>query len=73
MRIKTNEIKTYVEKRIPFVASNVLATYVDGYYLIFSYTTLIAKIDYLDNLEYFDYKFYSVTTSKLQNIIKSIY
>jgi len=47
--------------------------YDSGAYLVYSYGTLILHCDFDsdgDALTYFDHRYYSVTTSRLQNMIR---
>lgn len=63
-------VESYLESKTPFMASNIFACYDnDGNYTVYSYQTIILKV-HVDGKIYFDSKYYSSTTSKLQNKIK---
>lgn len=71
MKIRRSEVKKFIARRAPFICSSSVAVIVDGMYMVFSYDTLICKYS-LDTeaLVYFNSKYYSRTTSTLQNIIR---
>ena len=72
MKIRRSEVKKFIARRAPFICSSSVAVIVDGMYMVFSYDTLICKYS-LDTeaLVYFNSKYYSKTTSTLQNIIRN--
>ena len=72
MKIRRSEVKKFIARRASFICSSSVAVIVDGMYMVFSYDTLICKYN-LDTeaLVYFNSKYYSRTTSTLQNIIRN--
>ena len=71
MRIKKSQLRSFIERRKPYIYSSSVAVVVDGVYMIFSYDTLICKYSLdTDSLVYFNSNYYSKTTSTLQNIIR---
>ncbi len=68
--ITQREVEGYLSTKTPFQASNIFACYDnDNNYTVYSYQTIILKV-YADGKIYFDSKYYSSTTSKLQNKIR---
>ena len=66
--LKLNEVKIAIKNRQAFKTNNIAAYYRNGFYNINSYSTCIYNdITGLDNT------FYSVTTSKLQNMIREAF
>lgn len=73
MRIKKNELYSYLLRLEPYYYSSSIAVIKDNEYIVYSYDTLILVYNIEnDCVTYFDDKYYSRTTSHLQNIIKSI-
>lgn len=71
MRINKNQLRSFIERRKPYIYSSSVAVIVDGVYMIFSYDTLICKYSLdTESLIYFNTTYYSRTTSTLQNIIR---
>jgi hypothetical protein len=64
-----NEIKNLLQYREIFNHGSCNATETQNYYNIFSYRTLIFEWNYKENKIYFNYKNYSKTTGRLQNLI----
>jgi hypothetical protein len=68
--IAQKEVTSYLASKKPFQASDIFACYDNNNcYVVYSYQTIILKVD-AENDIYFDNKYYSRTTSKLQNKIK---
>ena len=73
MRIKKNELYSYLLRLKPYYYSSSIAVIKDNEYIVYSYDTLILVYNIEnDCVTYFDDKYYSRPTSHLQNIIKSI-
>ena len=71
MKINRNQLKSFIERRKPYIYSSSVAVVVDGVYMVFSYDTLICKYSLdTESLMYFNSNYYSKTTSTLQNIIR---
>ena len=71
MKINKNQIREMIENKKPYIYNSSVAVIYEDKYLIYSYTTLICVYSLSDNeVKYFDNKYYSKTTSFLQNIIK---
>lgn len=72
--VKQNDIIKYLTNKKPFQASNVFACINEKYeYLVYSYSTIILRLNSAGEVEYFDSGYYSRTTSKLQNKIKQVF
>lgn len=74
MKIKKNELYSYLLRIEPYYYSSSVAVIKDNEYIVYSYDTLILVYN-IDNdcVTYFNDKYYSRTTSYLQNIIKNIF
>lgn len=71
--ITQKEVTSYLASKKPFQASNIFACYDNNNsYVVYSYQTIILKIS-AENDIYFDNKYYSRTTSRLQNRIKQAF
>lgn len=71
--IKQKEVASYLASKTPFQASNIFACYDNNNsYVVYSYQTIILKVS-AENDIYFDTKYYSRTTSKLQNKIRKAF
>lgn len=71
--ILQKDVENYLASKTPFMASNIFACYDnEDNYTVYSYQTIILKV-YTSGKIYFDNKFYSSTTSKLQNKIKRVF
>lgn len=71
--LKQNQILDALTNKKAFQASNVFACYDEkGDYIVYSYQTVILKV-VGEVVDYFDNKYYSATTSKLQNKIKQAF
>lgn len=69
------EITDLLKAHEPFVGSSVKALYnMHGFYEVYSYQTCILSFDPKNNkVLMFDSDFYSRTTSRLQNILRSVF
>lgn len=69
------EITDLLKDREPFVGNSVVALYnMHGFYEVYSYQTCILSFDPKNNkVLMFDSDFYSRTTSRLQNILRSVF
>lgn len=65
--VNYREMGYTLQKRADFNGNSVYATTNNGNYEVYSYNTLIFKIE--GARLYFNNKYYSKTTSKLQNIL----
>ena len=65
-----NSIKELIRDRVSFRGNSVVAIKYSHKYEVYSYDTLILSIS--KDSTYFNTKYYSRTTSRLQNIIKEI-
>ena len=71
MRINKSQLRSFIERRKPYIYSSSVAVVVDGVYMIVSYDTLSCKYSLdTESLVYFNSNYYSRTTSTLQNIIR---
>ena len=76
MKATYKEMRELLKSREPFKGNSVEAVYISGgSYKVYSYGTLIFEIDSKHNGETFhlDNKFYSVTTSKIQNMLIEVF
>ena len=72
--INQKEIKNYLADKKPFQASNIFACLTENSeYIVYSYQTIILRLNSAGEVEYFDGNYYSRTTSKLQNRIKQVF
>lgn len=72
--VKQNDIIKYLTNKKPFQASNVFACLNEKYeYIVYSYQTVILRLNSAGEVEYFNDGYYSRTTSKLQNKIKQAF
>lgn len=72
--INQKEITNYLADKKPFQASNVFACLNEkSEYIVYSYHTIILRLNSAGEVEYFDGGYYSRTTSKLQNKIKQAF
>jgi len=69
-----NDIKNDISNKIEFQGSSSRGVILEsGNYAVYSYSTLMLEVNENDEVVYFNDSYYSSTTSRLQNIIKSIY
>ena len=72
--ITQKEISDYLSNKKPFQASNVFACLTEkNEYIVYSYQTIILRLNRAGEVEYFDGGYYSRTTSRLQNKIKHLF
>lgn len=72
--ILQKQIESYLTNKKPFQASNVFACLNErNEYIVYSYQTVILRLNSAGEVEYFDDGYYSRTTSKLQNKIKQAF
>ena len=72
--ITQRDIEYYLVYKKPFQASNVFACLTEkSEYIVYSYQTIILRLNSAGEVEYFDGGYYSRTTSKLQNKIKQAF
>lgn len=72
--ITQKQVASYLASKKPFQASNIFACLTEaGEYLVYSYQTIILRVNSAGEVEYFDSGYYSHTTSKLQNKIKQAF
>lgn len=64
-----DEIAVAVDCRMEFEGNSTYAVKTDNEYRVYSYSTLMLSIDFKTKDVYFDNRFYSVTTSRIQGII----
>ena len=68
------DIPDYLKRQEPFISSSVTAMVGrDGVYRVSSYETLILELSPTGEVLYFDDKYYSATTSKIQSLIKRVF
>lgn len=71
--ITQKQVLSYLMDKKAFQASNIFACYDNNNsYVVYSYQTIILKVSAKNDI-YFDDKYYSRTTSKLQNKIKQAF
>lgn len=72
--ITQKQVASYLASKKPFQASNIFACLTKkGEYLVYSYQTIILRLNSAGEVEYFDGEYHSHTTSKLQNKIKQAF
>lgn len=72
--ITQKEVISYLTNKKPFQASNIFACLTEkSEYIVYSYQTIILRLNSAGEVEYFDSGYYSKTTSKLQNKIKEAF
>jgi hypothetical protein len=67
-----NQIPNAIENRQSFKGNSCKAIYEGNNYIIYSYATPIFKVNRITGSKSFNYDYYSVTTSKIQNIISKV-
>jgi len=77
MKVNYQGVREAIARRVEFEGNSCKGTRIisdtENTYMVFSYTTLIFKIAYLEqNPDFFNLEFYSKTTSKLQGIIADV-
>lgn len=72
--ITQKQVDSYLSNKKPFQASNIFATTNErGEYVVYSYQTVILTVKEDGTVSYFDSRYHSRTTSKLQNKIKQAF
>lgn len=72
--ITQKEVTSFLASKKPFQASNVFACLTEkAEYIVYSYQTIILRLNSAGEVEYFDNGYYSRTTSKLQNKIRQAF
>lgn len=72
--IAQKEVINYLQAKKPFQASNIFACLTEkSEYIVYSYQTIILRLNSAGEVEYFDEDFYSATTSRLQNKIRKAF
>ena len=72
--INQKQVAGYLTNKQPFQASNIFACLTEkGKYIVYSYQTIILRLNSAGEVEYFDDGYYSRTTSRLQNRIKQVF
>lgn len=72
--IKQTDVAKYLANKKPFQASNIFACLTEASeYVVYSYNTVILRLNSAGEVMYFDGGYYSRTTSKLQNKIKQVF
>ena len=72
--ITQKQITNYLASKKPFQASNIFACLNEkSEYIVYSYQTIILRLNSAGEVEYFDGGYYSRTTSKIQNKIKQAF
>lgn len=72
--IKQNEVINALINKKPFQASNIFACLTEASeYVVYSYSTVILRLNSAGEVMYFDNGYYSRTTSKLQNKIRQAF
>ncbi len=72
--ITQKQVASYLTNKQPFQASNIFACLTEkAEYIVFSYNTIILRLNSAGEVEYFDDGYYSRTTSRLQNRIKQVF
>lgn len=73
MKINKSQLREMIENKKPYIYNSSVAVIKDNEYIIYSYETLMCVYNLTDNkVTYFNDKYYSRTTSHLQNIIKQV-
>lgn len=72
--ITQKQVASYLASKKPFQASNIFACLTENSeYIVYSYNTIILRLNSAGEVEYFDDGYHSRTTSKLQNKIKQAF
>ena len=72
--ITQKQVASYLTSKKPFQASNIFACLTENSeYIVYSYQTIILRLNSAGEVKYFDGGYYSRTTSKLQNKIKQAF
>ena len=72
--ITQKQVAGYLTNKQPFQASNIFACLNEkSEYIVYSYQTIILRLNSAGEVEYFDGGYHSRTTSKLQNKIRKAF
>lgn len=72
--ITQKQVADFLTNKQPFQASNIFACLTEkGEYIVYSYQTIILRLNSAGEVEYFDSGYHSRTTSKLQNKIRQAF
>lgn len=72
--ITQKQVASYLASKKPFQASNIFACLTEkAEYIVYSYSTIILRLNSAGEVEYFDTDYHSRTTSKLQNKIRQAF
>ena len=72
--IKQKDVLELLINKKPFQASNIFACLTEkSEYIVYSYQTIILRLNSAGEVEYFDGGYYSRTTSRLQNKIREAF
>ena len=72
--ITQKQVTGYLTNKQPFQASNIFACLTEkAEYIVYSYQTIILRVNSAGEVEYFDDGYHSRTTSKLQNKIRQAF
>ena len=72
--IAQKQVISFLQDKKPFQASNIFACLTEkSEYIVYSYQTIILRLNSAGEVEYFDDGYYSRTTSKLQNRIRKAF
>ena len=72
--INQKQVASYLASKKPFQASNIFACMTEkSEYIVYSYQTIILRLNSAGEVEYFDDGYYSKTTSRLQNKIRQAF
>ena len=72
--INQKQVANYLASKKPFQASNIFACLTEkSEYIVYSYQTIILRLNSAGEVEYFDDGYYSKTTSRLQNKIRQAF
>lgn len=72
--VKQKDVLGMLLNKKPFQASNIFACLNEKEeYIVYSYQTVILRLNSAGEVEYFDSGYYSRTTSRLQNKIKQAF
>ena len=72
--INQRQVASYLASKKPFQASNIFACLTEkSEYIVYSYQTIILRLNSAGEVEYFDDGYYSKTTSRLQNKLRQAF
>ena len=72
--ITQKQVISFLQDKKPFQASNIFACLTEkAEYIVYSYQTIILRLNSAGEVEYFDDGYHSKTTSRLQNKIRQAF